>query len=155
MAEPDQVERIRAYLEQHRYAYDRDMLRKQLLADGHAPENIDLAMARVYGFQVGSTQQATPATSNTRYVLAGIGVFLLNVFALPFVLSLLSGSVSFAIMSELYAAAMLAEIIAVAVLRRRNRPLARTLGFGVLGTIVPIALGLVLFGICVAMLRSA
>ena len=77
MADPSEIERIRAYLEQHRNTYDGDALGNNLLADGHDPEAIEQAMAQVYAEQQGPpASQAASMTAVT--LLAGVGTVLLN-----------------------------------------------------------------------------
>ncbi len=76
MADPDRVARIRAYLEQHRNTYDRDALRQQLLADGYADRDIDLAMTQVYGNDVEASMSSSRAVLTLPLVI--LGTVLLN-----------------------------------------------------------------------------
>ncbi|GAC1655126.1 MAG: hypothetical protein NVS4B8_30280 [Herpetosiphon sp.] len=48
MADPEAVARIRFYLDAHKATYDREALRRQLLADGHDPALVDQALTEVY-----------------------------------------------------------------------------------------------------------
>ncbi len=49
MADPAEVARIRAFLEQHRQTYHRSALHAKLLDEGHDPSAIEEALAQVYG----------------------------------------------------------------------------------------------------------
>lgn len=149
MADDATVARIRAYLEQHRYTYERDVLRQKLIDDGAPPQAVDLAIAQVYGFDVQGT--STPAaTSNVlTIVLLGFGVFLLNYAASFLTLAASNGSEYALIVPAVLA---LGELVAAIVLWRRRPPIARGLAWGLAGSLIPLVLLALLFGICIALL---
>ncbi|HEY0603086.1 MAG TPA: hypothetical protein VGD58_09255 [Herpetosiphonaceae bacterium] len=147
------VDRIRAYLEQHKQTYTREALRDRLIQDGHNPQAVDLAIAQAYGFQVSSTT-APPETNRTRFVLTIVGVFLLNyiIWTILFVVGINNSEIGFAIVLWAVPIMLLVEGMAATVLRRRDRTLSRGLSWGIGLTVLPlVTLGL-LFGICLAVL---
>lgn len=83
MTEPEEIAQIRAYLEEHRITYDREALRRQLLADGYSPYTVDLAITQVY-----SSADVPPAARLSGsplllYSLIVIGILFVNVLMLP------------------------------------------------------------------------
>jgi hypothetical protein len=149
MADPQQVVRIRDYLEQHRQTYDRDTLRQKLLADGHPAEAVDLAMAQVYGVQITGSVPRAPGTSRKKLALALVGVFFFNYLAVPAILSALPDIFgSYTLLA--FPLVVVLEILAAVLLRKRDRSLARGFGWGVVATLAPIVVGVALVGICIA-----
>jgi hypothetical protein len=154
MADPEYVARIRAYLEEHRHAYDRDALRQKLLADGHSAEAVDLASAQVYGFQVGTAAAPAPRSNTPGFLSSLLGVLALNFVGLPILLTLLGRITGFGLAINLLIMllALVGEGVVAGVLWRRNQPVARGLAWGVAGSLAPLLLLLVLFGICLALI---
>ena len=155
---PD-VERIREYLERLRNTYTQSALRQGLLADGHDPEAVDLAMAQVFGLQVAGPEQPAQPPATGRIALIIIATFLFNYIALPVIaggISSVAESVGgldvFSITALLVFGVLVAEVVAYFVLRRRNRTLARGIGWGIVATLVPLAGLLLLFGVCLAII---
>jgi len=154
MPDADDIARIRAYLKEHGATYERDALRTRLIADGHAPETVDLAIAQEYGFTV--TGAAPPPATRNRVILVAAGVFLVNFLVLPLVIGLLAQQVnvgaigSFLIGSTgLVVLALVVESVAAAITRRRDPVLSRGLTWGVLLTLLPIVGGVLLVGVCI------
>jgi hypothetical protein len=163
MTDSDRVARIRAFLEQHRDTYDRDALRQQLIADGHAPQDIDLAMAQVYGLQV--APQSLPAVerdasfNTTQFALVIIGTMVLNAVLLCGALaaaanSELSGTSLTTLLGTSLLLPLLAEGGAAWALRQRNRAVSRGLMWGVIASIGLLLLGILLIGACIAIFVS-
>jgi hypothetical protein len=163
MSDPDRVARIRAYLEQHRDSYDREALRQQLLADGHDPQAIDLAMAQVFGLQVGPQPNATAerdaSFNTTQFALIIIGIVALNFLllcgAFSATVNLISDGTDFTIL--LAASTLLPLLIeggAAWALRRRNRTVSRGLMWGAIASGVLLLLGVLLIGACFALLSG-
>lgn len=160
MADPDNVARIRAYLEQHRQTYDKQALRTKLLNDGHDPAAVELALAQVYGFDVGPSPAPVVQDASRGFGLTVLGTLLFNYLLLPIMIgglvrfgSSTGGSLLTAAVLPLLIA-LLAEIgLAVAV--RRSRPgVARGLRWGIVLSLIPVAALVLLFGACVALLTS-
>lgn len=143
------VDRIRAYLEQHKQTYTREALRERLIQDGHNPQAIDLAIAQAYGFQV-STTPAPPETNRTQFILTIVGVFFFNyiVWAILFALTIETNAAGLWAIPVM----LIVEGIAAAALRRRNRTLSRGLSWGIGLTVLPLVTLALLFGICLAIL---
>lgn len=143
------VDRIRAYLEQHKQTYTREALRSRLIEDGHNPQAVDLAIAQAYGFQVSSTSPP-PGVNRTRLILTIAGVFLFNyvVWAILIALTINSSAAGFWAVPAL----LILEGIAAAALRRRDRTLSRGLTWGIGLTVLPLVTLALLFGICLAIL---
>lgn len=160
MADPENVARIRAYLEQHRQTYDKQALRVKLLSDGHAPAAVDLALAQVYGFEV--TPGAKPVAEEVRggfgpallgtllfnYLLLPIGVVLLLRFGSDAGVSFLTGAVLPLLLT------LLVESGAAFGLRRSHAGVARGLRWGILISLIPFAVLALLFGACIALLQN-
>lgn len=148
------VDRIRAYLEQHKQTYTREALRERLIQDGHNPQAVDLAIAQAYGFQVSNTTPAPPQTNRTQFILTIAGVFLFNyiVWTILLVVGLNNSDSVLTIGLWAVPIMLIVEGMAAAVLRGRNRTLSRGLSWGIGLTVLPlVTLGL-LFGICLAIL---
>lgn len=144
------VDRIRAYLEQHKQTYTREALRERLIEDGHNPQAVDLAIAQAYGFQLSSTP-APPEMDRTRFILVIAGVFLFNYIFWGIIVALVIVGQSPAWLWAIPVMLVL-EGVAAAVLRPRNRSLSRSLALGIGVSLLPlVTLGL-LFGICLAIL---
>ncbi len=158
MPDPDDIARIRAYLREHGTTYERDALRTRLIADGHSPETVDLAIAQEYGFVVTGT--APPAPSNRgRIILVAIGIFLVNFVVLPLAIGLVAQQVNVAAFGNfligsigLVVLALVVESVAAAITRRRDPLLSRGLTWGVLLTLLPVVGGVLLVGICIIVL---
>jgi hypothetical protein len=144
------VDRIRAYLEQHKQTYTREALRERLIEDGHNPQAVDLAIAQAYGFQLSNTA-APPEMDRTRFILTIAGVFLFNYIFWGIIVALVIVGQSPAWLWAIPAMLVL-EGVTAAVLRPRNRSLSRSLALGIGVSLLPlVTLGL-LFGICLAIL---
>jgi hypothetical protein len=162
MAEHDDAARIRAYLEEHRATYDQAALRAKLLEDGHDVEQIDLAMAQVYGFEVAPASPPPADNSRKSVILIAVGTFLANYSILPvLVIGVLSagdfGGGSFLSLFSIFGVVplvLLLEGIAVLLLRRRNATWARGLGWGLVVSLIPLIGLAMLFGICVALIST-
>lgn len=147
------VERIRAYLEQHKQTYTREALRSRLIEDGHNPQAVDLAIAQAYGFQV-SSMSPPPGVNRTRFILTIAGVFLFNYIIWAILIALdMNGSAGIGASGASFWAVpglLILEGIAAAALRRRDRTLSRGLAWGVGLTVLPLITLALLFGICLA-----
>lgn len=158
MADHDRIAHIRAYLEQHGDTYDRDALRQRLLADGHDPEAVDLAMAQVYGLQV--TPQPAPGIdqgssyNTTLFVVVMIGTVVLNIILFCSAGSItargfledqaLTLAVGLGLLSPL-----VIEGVASLLMRRRNAAVSRGLMWGAIATAVVLMLAVLLIGVCI------
>ena len=158
MPDADDIARIRAYLREHGATYERDALRTRLIADGHAPETVDLAIAQEYGFAVTGAAPSAPSNRG-RIILVAIGVFLVNFVVLPLVIGLLAQQVNAAAFGNfligsigLVVLALAVESVAAAITRRRDPVLSRGLTWGVLLTLLPVVGSVLLLGICIIVL---
>lgn len=144
------VDRIRAYLEQHKQTYTREALRDRLIEDGHNPQAVDLAIAQAYGFQLSSTSRP-PEMDRTRFILMIAGVFLFNYIFWGIIVALIIVGQN-PVWLWAIPVMLVLEGVAAAVLRPRNRSLSRSLALGIGISLLPlVTLGL-LFGICLAIL---
>lgn len=155
MSDAEYVARIRAYLEQHRATYDREALRQKLLADGHPPQAIELAMAQVYGFQVQNTAPTVQRDPALPLILTLIGIFLLNYVLIGLVVGLEINRGGDGGILWLLLLLIPIEVGAAIVVRRRNRPVGRGIIWGLVASLVPILGAVLLFGICLALIYSA
>ena len=152
--EPANVERIRAYLEQHRDRYDREALRRQLLTDGQSREAVDLAIAQVFGLQVTAAPNATPVKTGTRtVVLTFLGLTLLNLVAATGLgyIATDADQLALALVPGLLLIGL--EIAAMVYYRPRNRPRSRGIMWALIIALPFVAFGLLL-GWCVALLQN-
>jgi hypothetical protein len=162
MPDSEQVARIRAYLEQHRQTYEREALRQKLLADGHDPQAVDLAMAQVFGLQIAPA----PSSGGFRlgrpgYILLIVCTALLNILILPAAVVLmlrlggnLSGTSLLVGSLAPLMVVLLLETLAILFLRGRSPQVARGLVLG-LGTSLALVVPMVLLlGGCVALISS-
>ena len=83
MTAPEELAQIRAYLEQHRATYDREALRRKLLADGSTPAVVDLAITQVYGAADSTSDASGVGKKPRRYYLLVIGILVVKVLVLP------------------------------------------------------------------------
>ena len=83
MAEPEKISEICAYLEEHRATYEREALRRKLLADGFTADVVDLAMTRVYGSADTGVITSKALGKPLLYYLLIIGILFVNVLVLP------------------------------------------------------------------------
>ncbi len=156
MPDADDIARIRAYLREHGATYERDALRTRLIADGHSPETVDLAIAQEYGFAVTGAAPPPDTRNRGRIILVAIGVFLVNFVVLPLVIGLLAQQVNAAAFGNfligsigLVVLALAVESVAAVITRRRDPVLSRGLTWGVLLTLLPIVGGVLLVGVCI------
>lgn len=146
------------YLEQHRGQINVEALRKELRSAGHPPELVDVAVRRVVGEQPAKAL-AWPF---------GLLVALANLVAIPFPFFGLIGIIVDAFPAAndnfywlgipLLAAALIPGAELAVGLRLRGGPrdrLGRALIWGAALTFIGMALLLVLFGICVAVILSS
>jgi hypothetical protein len=163
MADPNAVATIRAYLEHHRHTYDREALRQKLLADGHDPAAIDLAVAQVYGLQIAPGASPTPQRDSAWQMLAAIfGTVLINFIALAGLAVLVVRGIALSEPSVfptlgfvIFGLCLAAEMGAALRFWRRNRGLARGFVWGLAITLLPVTMGALGFGVCVALLSSS
>jgi hypothetical protein len=83
MTELEEIAQIRAYLEKHRAAYDREALRRKLLADGFTADAVDLAMTQVYSSADVPPVARLFGSPLLLYSLIVIGILFVNVLMLP------------------------------------------------------------------------
>ena len=83
MTEPEEVARIRAYLEQHRATYDREALRRKLVAEGSTPEAVDQAMTEAYGSADNASGPPVFGGQPRLYYLLIISILVVKVLVLP------------------------------------------------------------------------
>ena len=124
----EQIARIRAYLQRHRDTYDRDALRRQLLDDGYSAEEIDAAMAEVYG-----DERAATVSSSTMLALPAVifGILVLNAGAC--IISALSdGLIPLNIGFAPLVTTLVLEGVVVALLWTRRPVLARSIMWGLI-----------------------
>ncbi|HEX6293199.1 MAG TPA: hypothetical protein VFZ66_28715 [Herpetosiphonaceae bacterium] len=151
--QPDSVERITAYLEQHRQTYTQEALRQKLLADGHEPQAVDLAAAQVYGFAV--RPSGKPEVSDRRtVVLTALGLFVLN-YVVWMALGLISFNVAPIEILWLIPTLVVLEIAAAVAARTRSRAVARGLAWGIAISMLPVVALALFFGICLAIIYSS
>ncbi|HEY0603010.1 MAG TPA: hypothetical protein VGD58_08860, partial [Herpetosiphonaceae bacterium] len=93
---------------------------------------------------------APPETNRTRFILTIVGVFLFNyiVWAILIALTINESAAGFWAVPVL----LILEGVAAAVLRGRDRALARGLAWGIGLTVLPLVTLALLFGICLAIL---
>jgi hypothetical protein len=154
MADSEYVARIRAYLEEHRQTYDQAALRAKLLTDGHPESVVDLALAQVYGYDPPPATPAPPQRNGPPLWLT----IVLTFFGTYIVLALLFGAAidssnGFVTLSPLLLLPL--QIIAMLVVRRRHRQLARGLAWGIAAAWAPLFSLVLLVGICLAVLGYA
>ncbi|HSH77960.1 MAG TPA: hypothetical protein VLA19_05430 [Herpetosiphonaceae bacterium] len=152
MADSVEVARIRAYLETHLKHYHWEALRDKLIAEGHDPEAVELALTQV---EPARAAIATEHTARTRVATLATVLTVINVVAfgcfMPYVgVSLVVGPPAADRAARVLwwglAPILAGQIIALAVLFLRKSPLARPL----LSALLPsLALALLLFGSCV------
>ena len=152
MVDPVEVARIRTYLEQHLQTYHWEALRDKLVAEGHDPEAVELALA-----QIETVRTATQAEQAARAHVASLvpAIVLVNLVLFGCVMPYLSVPVALGhataerVTKVLWwglAPILAGEILVIAVLFLRRSPLARPL----LSALLPsLALALLLFGSCV------
>lgn len=154
MGDSEQLARLRAYLEQHRATYTQEALRKQLLADGQPAQQVDLAIAQVYGFAVpGTTAAPAPPAQTTRIILIAAATFLVNYLGIPLLLWGLAQIRNDAALLLAFAP-LLVELGAAIGLWRRNRTVARGLAWALAASLLPLGAAVLLFGICLALLGT-
>lgn len=127
MTDQDRLAQIRAmrdYIEQHRATMDRETIRQHVLAEGHDPETIRIALYLVYGPRL-------PPSEVWEVVVVCLSTVVLNIIvwvilAPPPIVPLLATMLSF----------VLLESVAALVLWRRNRTVARGLLCGGIMTLV-------------------
>jgi hypothetical protein len=149
VAQAVSVERMRAYLEQHKQTYTQEALRRKLIEDGHNPETVDLAIAQAYGFQVSGTPPL-PEYDRRTVALISAGVFLFNyaVWTVAVIFTVQGSGPGFGVIPAL----LIPETVAAVVLRRRNLSVARGLAWGIGVSLLPIILLALLFGICLVVI---
>lgn len=98
MDQPE-LQNITAFLEQHRQAFPRDVLRQHLLEHGARPELVDLGLVKVFGYQMAQPQLIAPTIAPPQRVPARGSVAFLTIcgnLLLPligiFLLGLLTGN---------------------------------------------------------------
>lgn len=149
MADPEYLGRIRAYLEQHRQTYDQAALRQKLLSDGHPESVVDLALAQVYGYDSPPPSPAVERSSGLSIALTVLLTFI-GTYVLLGLLIGISANDSSGLSLFLLLAVLPAQIIAALLVRRRNRPLARGLAWGIAAAWLPIVSIVLLIGICLS-----
>lgn len=122
---PEQVARIRVYLERYRDVYNVDALRRKLLADGHNRRAVDAAVAEIFG------QNALPLARRERFFarwerqdwLIFWGALLFNLLVLPAILAATSrgtfSSGQALVNALLTPLIVLGELVLAGVIRRR------------------------------------
>jgi hypothetical protein len=159
MADPEDVARIRAYLQQHKETYEQQALRAKLLEDGHDPQAVELALAQTYGFQVAPSTPPVGGNTTGRLLLVITGTLLFNYVVLPIIVVLLlqvgaTDATSFFLGAIVPTVLALVVEVGAALALRRTRPVvARGIGWGILISLIPVAGLALLFGACVALLR--
>jgi hypothetical protein len=153
---PDREEQIRqllAYLQQHRAQYDLVALRKQLLDAGYSNTLVDEALRRLDG---GKTSPPGGRPRLFGCIWSFANWILLS--AVIFGVSAMTNdgyAISFSVLGVL-----VVELLTVAALRNSpgregvSRILLWTVIWTILGAIIVIAIGALLFGICVAMFSN-
>lgn len=141
------VASLQLFLEQHRDMYTRGVLREHLVQAGYQASTIDLALARVYGFDLAPPALPLPAQVDGSTIAFGLslaGTLLLNYLIAPIfaVLLLMRATPELAWLVLLL---LPTELAAWLLLRRSRRSIARGIVWGLLGTL-PILLGALLIG---------
>ena len=150
MADPDDIARIQAYIEQYSKTYNRESLRRNLIRDGHDPQAVDAALERVYGSGAGAptTQASRAGLYFILAILGGIAIHSVVVFATILAVSGVTPSNWFL---AVIALPIVGEIAVAVMLWRRNTRVARGLAWGLASSLV---VTLLLFGACIALITS-
>lgn len=151
-------ERLRQYLEQHRSTYTVDALRKKLIAEGVAPDAVDLAIAQTFPNAYAGPGTAPEAPVSRGWsvltILLIIGVSAIFNAALIFGGGLLMISNDVWTIPVILGGAMIfaGEIIGAVVVSKRNSNVTLGLILGIVAT--PPLIILILAGTCFAIILA-
>lgn len=158
MHDPQLIERLRQYLEQHRATYTIDALRKKLIAEGVPPEAVDLAIAQTFPNAYAGPGAAPQAASGRGWSVVTI-LLLIGASAI-FNSALIFGGGLLMITNEIWAIPvmigggmiLIGEIVGAIVISRRNSSVTLGLILGIVAT--PPLVILILAGVCFAVILS-
>jgi hypothetical protein len=158
MADPEEVARIRAYLGQYRGTYSQAGLRRKLLADGHDPRTVEIAMAQVYkGRAWRATLLDRALQDSPLATVAFAGTFLADLGGISLLIRRTSSLSQMAVVAG-SAVALELSLALMCWFSPGYRPLARGIltALATLGGILVImgALVALLFGTCLLILKG-